>query len=534
MIWLSWYEVFTCAHGLADPLQQDSLAQQSMQNQYDPFTVQSAIAGLGNGGQTTQINPYAQDPTGLGNAQFFPTTTAFNQPLQYHLYAPSGPLRENILEYQRTAHDFFIPEELREDLHRRAEATRQTLPHSTLPAQVDIYHSLFPLDTSQQRNVALFGYQSWMYKAVSGKDGHTYALRRLEGYKLTNEQAVRQNQPWKRVRNGGVVSVHAAFTTQAFGDSSLMFVTDFHPLSKTLAEQFFQPRYQSARGGPQAIPEQEMWSYIVQIASALKAIHSTGLAAQVITPTKVLLTSKGRIRLNACGILDVVQHEAQRNIADMQQDDLVQFGRLMLALGSHNMNAHQNPAKAMEAIRHYSPRLKDCITWLIAHGQPPSAALSPASPVSPQPIIKSIDIFLAEIAGHITTVLDNTLHASDTLTTVLSRELENGRLVRLLTKLNMINERPDFFEQSQWSETGDRYYLKLFRDYVFHQVDGQGRPVTDLSHVIGCLNKLDAGSEEKVVLTSRDEQSVLVVSFREVRRGLEGAWQELIKAGRRN
>ena len=51
-----------------------------------------------------------------------------------------------------------------------------------------------------------------------------------------------------------------------------------------------------------------------------------------------------------------------------------------------------------------------------------------------------------------------------------------------------------------WSETGDRYLLKLFRDYVFHQVSADGRPWLDLSHVVYCLNRLDAGALEKVNL----------------------------------
>lgn len=49
-----------------------------------------------------------------------------------------------------------------------------------------------------------------------------------------------------------------------------------------------------------------------------------------------------------------------------------------------------------------------------------------------------------------------------------------------------------------WAETGDRYMLKLFRDYVFHQVTEDGRPWLDMSHVVQCLNKLDAGASEKV------------------------------------
>lgn len=49
-----------------------------------------------------------------------------------------------------------------------------------------------------------------------------------------------------------------------------------------------------------------------------------------------------------------------------------------------------------------------------------------------------------------------------------------------------------------WSETGDRYMLKLFRDYLFHQVTEEGRPWLDMSHIVQTLNKLDSGSADTV------------------------------------
>jgi PAB-dependent poly(A)-specific ribonuclease subunit 3 len=61
-----------------------------------------------------------------------------------------------------------------------------------------------------------------------------------------------------------------------------------------------------------------------------------------------------------------------------------------------------------------------------------------------------------------------------------------------------------------WSETGDRYLLKLFRDYLFHQVDTEGKPVLDFGHIVETLNKLDTGDAENILLTSRDGQSILV------------------------
>ncbi len=41
-----------------------------------------------------------------------------------------------------------------------------------------------------------------------------------------------------------------------------------------------------------------------------------------------------------------------------------------------------------------------------------------------------------------------------------------------------------------WSETGDRYILKLFRDYVFHSAGFDGEPIVDIAHIVQCLNKV--------------------------------------------
>lgn len=65
--------------------------------------------------------------------------------------------------------------------------------------------------------------------------------------------------------------------------------------------------------------------------------------------------------------------------------------------------------------------------------------------------------------------LEKTLTANDALQSHLSNEYDNGRLLRLLLKLGTLNERPDR-GGGEWAETGERYILKLFRDYCFHQV----------------------------------------------------------------
>lgn len=74
---------------------------------------------------------------------------------------------------------------------------------------------------------------------------------------------------------------------------------------------------------------------------------------------------------------------------------------------------------------------------------------------------------------------------------------------------------------------GDRYLLKLFRDFVFHQCSEDGLPILDWAHVAEALNKLDAGLPEKIVLMSRDEASMLVVSYGDIKKCLDGTYGEL-------
>jgi PAB-dependent poly(A)-specific ribonuclease subunit 3 len=417
-----------------------------------------------------------------------------------------------------------------------------TRADTQLPAQIDYFHSLVPLDLNHQKNATIFGFPSWVYKAQSSKDGNFYALRRLEGtysviiphlcpgesrlsvalgFRLTNEKAIRSVQAWKRVCNGSVVTVHDAFTSRSFQDSSLIFVTDYHPLSKTLAEQHLGAGQQRFQGRQNVhIPEQILWGYMTQIANALKAIHSNGLAARVIDASKILLTGKNRIRLNACAIMDVVQYDSQRTVADLQRQDLVNFGQLIVTLGANSPTVMHNPTKAMEHFtRAYSPQLKNSVFWLLNGMQKDQD--------------RNIDIFITGISSQLMSTFDSALHLDDQLTSDLSRELENGRLVRLMTKLNFVNERPEYEHDRQWSENGERYFLKIFRDYVFHQVDAHGDPVVDLGHVISCLNKLDAGTEEKITLISRDEQSCFIVSYKELKKALESSFQALMKPARR-
>ncbi|BFZ59394.1 PAB-dependent poly(A)-specific ribonuclease subunit 3 [Saitoella coloradoensis] len=479
-------------------------AQQMSQMSMDPSQVYSAPPDI--------MNPYANPSASM----YYQPSMQPYQPLQYHLYAAQPPHRSDLLPYQRTIHGFFLSDNIREELQRKSAATLQTIGDLNLPSSVHVYHSLVPLDTKREKDTRVFGYPSWVYKAFSGTEGKTYALRRIEGFRLVKEQAIGLIEQWRRVTNASIVTVHEAFTTKAFGDNSIVFAYDFHPLSTTLYDTHFgpNPRYVAKYEGQAAVPEKVIWSYITQITSALRAIHSAGLAARCIDPTKILMTSKMRIRLNCLGIVDVLAYDTGGTLEEWQQDDLLQLGRLIVSIACGSPLAANDFPSAVDFIsRHYSAELKDIIVYLISKPSP----------------TKTISEIVTLIADHTIQDFNSALHFNDNIEAALARELENGRIARLLTKLGFINERPEYDHDPQWSETGDRYLIKLFRDYVFHQVDEQGNPVVDMAHVLSCLNKLDVGSDEKVMLVSRDEQSCLVLSYREIKSCIEVAFSQLSK-----
>ncbi|EPB86185.1 hypothetical protein HMPREF1544_06997 [Mucor circinelloides 1006PhL] len=445
------------------------------------------------------------------------------QPLQHHLYSAPLPHVSNLSPHQRTIQSFFIPDNLREQLTQRNEAQLMTTPARDLglPMEVHVYHSLYPLDTHGEKSSSFYGHPSSVYKATCSVDGRTYALVRIEGFRLVNELAMQVVEAWRRIRHCNIVSIREAFTTRAFGDSSLIFAYDYHPCSTTIYSTYFtaqgqaalyNSQHQQSNGNPRLIPETTIWSYISQIASALKAVHGSGLAARVIDPKKILITGKNRIRLSGASILDVLQYDGVLNVARQQQEDLLSFGKLIIALACNSLQSFTDIAQSFEYIaRYYSPDLKNLILYLLSKPLP----------------TKNIDEIIVMIGPRILHEINCSQFYNDELESELSRELENGRLVRLMAKMGFINERPEFDMDPGWSETGDRYLIKLFRDYVFHQVDENGRPVVDMVHVLTCLNKLDAGVEEKIMLMSRDEQSCLIVSFKEIKNCIVSAFNDL-------
>ncbi|KAF7297105.1 PAN2-PAN3 deadenylation complex subunit PAN3 [Mycena indigotica] len=483
-------------------------------------------------------DPNAYDSYPPGQEDYYMNMTMpvgpvfIRQPLNYHLY--STPVPPSFLANSTDTHFLSPSHELRTLLQTRSEDLHMAAtPGLGLPEEMQGYHSIIPLDNLSLDRRKFGNWNSTVYRAVNSKDGATYCLRRIENFRMTNQSAFTAIETWSKLRHPGIVAVQEAFTTHAFGDSSLVVAYAYYPKARTLLETHLKPGSSHAHHGRYqpptnlSLPERTLWSYIVQLATAIKYVHDAGQALRMIDASKILVTGKHRLRVSSCGIVDVLLHDssqphthshshpiAQQDMHSLQQEDLTMFGRLIFALCSGQVLGWSggNFQKTIEMMgRVYSPEVK-AVAFLLT--------LTIA-----QNINQVMDIISTRVADE----MADALTATDVLENELMTELENARLVRLLCKLGFINERPEFARDDRWSETGDRYIVKLFRDHVFHQVDESGNPNVNLGHVLACLNKLDVGTDEKLMLTARDEQSCLVVNYRQIKGCVQSAFDELAR-----
>ncbi|KAB7496513.1 PAB-dependent poly(A)-specific ribonuclease subunit PAN3 [Armadillidium nasatum] len=449
--------------------------------------------------------------------------------LPYHV-APPTPPHIHHFKSSTNSPQFFMGDELRNEIiERQVLSMAQPDPdqYPDLPREIDMYHDIVPLEPPNSlHKSSMFGYATSAYKATNMKTGLYYCLYRIHGYRLTNTKVTHIVDIWKSLQHSNLTHLREVFTTKEFGDNSIVFVYDYFPGAETLCSRHFfnlglapngwerlaaslnaagtssssatPTTFGSARPGLDSrngvvkgmMPETMLWNYIIQLTGAVRAIHTQGLACRTLDASKILLIdNKSRIRINCCGILDVLNFDPNAvnplaGVHTYQQEDLVNLGKLIVSLscGSNLALQRENISTAIDLInRHYSRDLATLVVCLLTSQR-----------------VKSINDVMPIIGARFYTALESATQRGDTYEAELGKEIHNGRLFRILTKLNAIVDRPQLNQDTGWSETGDRFMLKLFRDYIFHQQTEDGHPWLDFGHIVSVLNKLDCGSTDKV------------------------------------
>ncbi|CAR27522.1 ZYRO0D00484p [Zygosaccharomyces rouxii] len=419
--------------------------------------------------------------------------------LQYHLYAPDPPphLRASLRPNERMAQDLFIPNDLREQLVKRNLASLQIFPlGGAIPSVVQDYFGLVPLDFNKNsgKKDSFMGHKNSLYKVFSNVDGKVYLLRRVHSVANVEPSYISKTfHAWSNVDCNNVVKLVDLFLTTKFGDSSLCAVYDFYPMANSLYEDHF------VNFPLKPITQEYLWSYLVQLSNALNSVHSQGLVVDVLDLHKVIVTgSPGRIKIADCGPLDVLKAGKTRDIVAEQQESFGKLGNLLIELATKLGPEGGAQTESVDNLV-VDEKFKDVLKYLL----------------SDKP--KSVTELTCMFHDKIFSVINSSLTYAEYTEGVLSKELENGRLFRLICKLNFIYGRMEHRIDVNWSESGDKFPILLFYDYVFHQVDATGKNIMDLTHVLRCLNKLDAGVLEKIALVTPDEMNCIIVSYKELR-----------------
>jgi PAB-dependent poly(A)-specific ribonuclease subunit 3 len=114
---------------------------------------------------------------------------------------------------------------------------------------------------------------------------------------------------------------------------------------------------------------------VIQLTSALRAIHAAGLACRVVDVSKVLVTGRSRIAIGSTGIYDVLQYEESTDTpaatAHFAQKDMHDLGMLVLTLGCAGRGGQfQDAVQAMHYIsRSYTEDMFKLLRYLLS---PPS------------------------------------------------------------------------------------------------------------------------------------------------------------------
>ena len=300
-----------------------------------------------------------------------------------------------------------------------------------LPDTVQQYHSLYPLENfgpsvSQPSNVVSI--PTLALKAVHHGDGAGYMLRRLDGRHVIPTPELMQTcrevvTKWNVVSNHpNVVGLREAFVSDEIMETPSMFLTfDYHPGACTLEQLFVKSTPADLNAQKSILTENDVWSFLVQMTSALRAIHGAGLEAgpAAFHPSKVLLCSPNRIRLGFLGVSDILLGPARRS--DAQLVDLSALGTLMLTIACA---ARNEPPNLDALMMHYSRDLVHVIAGLITAHKGNG--------------FKDWRNLAAALGPRAFDELDANQLTVDTISMEMMKEIENGRIARFLIKLNMV------------------------------------------------------------------------------------------------
>ena len=304
----------------------------------------------------------------------------------------------------------------------------------------------------------------------------------------------------------GLVRFYKAFYMNQ--NRALFFIHEYYPNALTLREALFRLKRgdsgklnlnmsstttSSSNGGgvgmmipPSSrtfhpLSEGIIWSYVTQLVSAIKCVHSGDLAVRVLQLNHILVTSdvgsgfvddssiehsdgivgnlmtnRIRLRINCIGVVDALEYESRKDVEECQKEDMRCLGRIIMSLATGmeiGSDIDDDTLRKCDSYmsQAFSVELYNLTMALMTKKR--MDRLGNVMQVDP-PNIHNVCRVVGERALD---ELDSVHVMVDKMDEALAHEYESGRGLRLLLKLGFVNERPEFGVDTRWSESGDSY-----------------------------------------------------------------------------
>jgi PAB-dependent poly(A)-specific ribonuclease subunit 3 len=327
-----------------------------------------------------------------------------------------------------------------------------------------------------------------VYHTVNRYNSKHVLLRRIVNASASAQTCAEVCEGYRHFRHPNLVPLHGIVHTTEFVLGYTDIIMEYRYVkggARTLLDSFF---------GPEAldISEGVVWAIACQMVSLLRMFHEVDVAVRGVHLSKILYTDIGnRVVFSGLGLAELEAPTTQP-VQEQMAADIHALGLTLLRLATRS-----DTATGIDVLQR-TPTFSPGFVQFVATCLDGSA---------------KIDELCRGLGERSAMELGHQLGHADFLLGECAKEVHNGRLMRLLVKLNFI-----YATTSDMTGDAEQFALRLFYNYVFNQVDESGRVRHDWGHVYFALNKLDTGSEDLIQLISTDNDStLLVISYRDLR-----------------
>ena len=353
---------------------------------------------------------------------------------------------------------------------------------------------LFPASQQQAQQV---------YRTTNRFNSRQVILRRLVDCQVPPADCAAIYERFRHFRHPNLVPLLNITQTQEFvlGSNDVIFEYRLIKGAKSFAEAFF-----CQDGCP--CTEGVLWSIACQLVTLLRTFHEVKVALRGIHHSKMLyIPLAERVLFAGLGLADIQNPHPNVAFEQLAKGDIQAVGVLLLQLCSRNRGATERDLNELQQ-KPFSTSFVKLVRMMIEGN------------TTIQQLCSTLGERLAMEVGH------QEGHA-DFFLTECNKEVHNGRLMKLMIKLNFVIG--SYQDSNEWNtDTNERFALRMFQSFLFNQVDESHRPRVDWGHVYSSLNKLDCGSDELVHLISTDGNStILVISYKDLKGVLDNAFDNL-------